>query len=121
MTPPLAASAKGKSARKEKLPPMPISISPNLTHEPSHDRFGDTYPGQAHVAGTGPKDVQCKDCIFWHNWKTVRTATGPQRVEDRENVIDGALCNKPIINKAAKKIPSYAAACMFFEEEDDPQ
>lgn len=30
---------------------------------------GDTYIGQAHFAGTGPKNTHCKSCAYWNGAK----------------------------------------------------
>ena len=47
-----------------------LDMAPHLTV--GHDqgltqRFGESFEGMAHFAGTGPKGEQCKTCRHWGN------------------------------------------------------
>lgn len=103
-----------------------IDVSPKLKEDCAHSAISATHVGQAHIAGTGPTGSTCETCVFWHLWKKVKVGDelrevradagrfGP-RHKERPGQRKDALCNKPILNKARRKIPADAVACRFYE------
>lgn len=109
-----------------------INVSPRLKDDGSHAAIAATHLGQAHLAGTGPQGKTCSDCAFWHLWKRVKvdgvlqvTKADPGNFSDKHEKTPGArkdaLCNKPILNKARRKVPPHASACRFFTPRNAPE
>jgi hypothetical protein len=103
-----------------------MEVSPQLKEDAAHSAIVATHIGQAHIAGTGPAGATCETCVFWHLWKKVkiddevrdvRAKTGrfSKRHKERPGERKDALCNKPILNKARRKIPASAVSCRFYE------
>lgn len=103
-----------------------IDVSPMLKQDTAHLAIAATHIGQAHIAGTGPTGLTCGQCAFWHLWKKVKVGDEVREVlaeagrfsprhKERPGERKDALCNKPILNKARRKIPASAGACRFFE------
>lgn len=90
------------------------SIQDHLTSGPVDTLARATHPGMAHFAGTGPALKTCRECIFWnHRLYDYRAKNGKWR-----GLILPADCNKyrQMTQRAGEKIPDYAAACKYFEE-----
>ena len=47
-----------------------------LKRLPFDDGIAKTFLGQAHIAGTGPDGMTCRECTFWHSLRTVKTTGG---------------------------------------------
>ncbi len=103
-----------------------VEVSPKLKEDAAHLAIAATHVGQAHIAGTGPAGRTCEQCAFWHLWKKVKVGDEVREVpadagrfsarhKDRPGERKDALCNKPILNKARRKIPASAVACRFFD------
>lgn len=56
-----------------------LLFSEHLTAKEVHRPIAETYLGQAHIAGTGPEGKTCRECIFWHVWKSKKLAGGGYR------------------------------------------
>ena len=72
-------------------------------------QFAATKPGQAHLAGTGPEGMSCRQCVHWGS-KRKDGLPGPQ--------VYRAQCGKYIDLtkvKTAPAVPRDAAACRHFE------
>lgn len=112
--------------------PEHLLFSEHLTAKEVHQPIADTYLGQAHIAGTGPEGMTCRECRFWHVWQTRKLASGQtvtvpsdpgyfgKKHEKKPNEIKKARCNRPILNKANRLIPHCAKACRLFEPADNP-
>ncbi|PLU83398.1 hypothetical protein BMJ22_05100 [Sinorhizobium medicae] len=120
-----------------------LLFSQNLTAKEVHRPIAETYLGQAHIAGTGPDGKTCRECIFWHVWKSRKLADGIKSIfwhvwksrklaEGIKKIpadpgyfgkrhrktpceLKNARCNRPILNKANRLIPHSAKACRLFE------
>ena len=104
-----------------------LLFSEHLTAKEVHRQIAETYLGQAHIAGTGPEGKTCRECIFWHVWKSRKLAGGgiekvpadPGNFGPRHAKtpceLKKARCNRPILNKANRLIPHSAKACRLFE------
>ncbi|MGF6253807.1 hypothetical protein [Ensifer sp. LBL] len=104
-----------------------LIFSEHLTAKEVHQPIADTYLGQAHIAGTGPEGTTCRECIFWHVWKSKKLAGGGiekvpadpgyfgARHPKTPCELKKAFCNRPILNKANRLIPHSAKACRLFE------
>ena len=80
-------------------------------HQLPHDAaFGQTYKGQAHIAGSGPHGKTCRQCVYF---------TGKGYYTKNHCLKDGR-CEYPIPGKAPKTFPHYAKACRFFEMSPTP-
>jgi len=89
------------------------SIRAKLTHTPTEQRI--THKGMAHFAGTGPRGLTCRECIFWDYWK------GDYRQSD--GLIKPARCKKyQSLMRGAKgsAVPGDAAACSYFAANPNP-
>lgn len=88
---------------------------------PEHERIGQTYLGQAHIAGTGPEGKTCRECRWFGppgysggvELGIYASCRGGGRLRPQK-------CNKPIANKASDRIPYDAKACRLFEQRDVP-
>ncbi|PLT95516.1 hypothetical protein BMJ32_29655 [Sinorhizobium medicae] len=103
-----------------------LLFSQNLTAKEVHRPIAETYLGQAHIAGTGPDGKTCRECIFWHVWKSRKLAEGIKKIPADPGYfgkrhrktpceLKNARCNRPILNKANRLIPHSAKACRLFE------
>lgn len=91
--------------------------SRNLTKFSSQSAVLKTHIGQAHIAGSGPKDTTCRTCVFWgqHN-KVGYKYSG---IEGSEKLhLQGEFCDKPILNKARRLVPHDAPSCQFFDHNE---
>ncbi|CAN7451504.1 hypothetical protein LJR235_002910 [Pararhizobium sp. LjRoot235] len=104
--------------------PEHLQFSDHLTAKEVHRPIAETHLGQAHIAGTGPRGVTCRECVFWHAWKYERereeyVACDPgyfgKRHEKTPLELRKAKCNRPILNKANRLIPHHAKSCCLFE------
>lgn len=77
-----------------KLQPWQLT---NLNPELEQQR-GETYPGMAHWAGSGPQGYCCKDCSQFMN--------------------DRCMVYTRLIGKPGPKISGYARSCKYFEEKN---
>lgn len=100
-----------------------IHPTPHLTVGAFDSRIAGTYLGQAHIAGTGPEGTTCRMCVHWHAWrwkgrgdKAVRVAVSPGYSKGE---LAKASCNKPIMNKARRRVPHFAPSCSFFVNNQD--
>lgn len=96
-----------------------LKFSQHLTANEVHAPIAGTFVGQAHIAGTGPADKTCRECVFWqnagkpHRYFTDRHSEAPLELHPAE-------CTRPILNKASAKFPHHAPACRLFVENDNP-
>ncbi|OCP36752.1 hypothetical protein [Ensifer sp. LC163] len=109
-----------------------LLFSEHLTAKEVHRPIAETYLGQAHIAGTGPEGKTCRECIFWHIWKSRKVAGGSiekvpadpgyygKRHKKAPCELKKAFCNRPILNKANRLIPHSAKACRLFEAVEIP-
>jgi hypothetical protein len=84
------------------------TISSKLTETTFEQRA--THKGMAHFAGTGPRGLTCRECIFWDHWK------GDYRKKD--GLIKPAPCKKYQQLRSGERgndVPDDAAACKYFE------
>lgn len=109
-------------------------FSEHLTEAHFDSPIRQTFLGQAHIAGTGPAGATCRECVFWHCWKSQRKnpdgSPRPSRPvppgyfgkrhEKTPLELKKAYCNRPIANKAKRLIPHHAKACRLFEPEEFP-
>lgn len=87
-------------------------------HMLPHDAaFANTYKGQAHIAGSGPRGAVCRQCVYWGSKGSPREHPG---FYSKNGLIKDAFCNYPISGKAPAAFPNYASACRFFERADEP-
>lgn len=107
-----------------------LKFSKGLSTAPCDAPIRNTFLGQAHIAGTGPAGKTCRECILWHEWKVLSIGGAPEPVNvgygsndpDAEVLmLNDAPCNKVIGRKADDKVPHSALACMFFEQNPEPQ
>jgi hypothetical protein len=100
--------------------PDHLELTRHRTRSEFDARIEQTYLGQAHIAGTGPPGTTCRQCVFWHAWKWTRASRLDERVRVPAKpgysggVLGRAMCNKPIINKARRRVPHYAPSCRLF-------
>ena len=93
-------------------------------HAASFDeQFRDTFLGQVHLAGTGPQDKTCRECIHWR--LLVKGAPTPpgyyaKTNKDKAGQIKKAKCLYPMPHKANRRFPHDAKSCRFFEQSDAP-
>lgn len=103
-----------------------LLFSEHLTAKDVHRPIAETYLGQAHIAGTGPEGKTCRECIFWHVWKSRKVSGGTEKIPadpgyfgkrhaKTPSELKKARCNRPILNKANRLIPHTAKACRLFE------
>lgn len=88
-------------------------LSDHLTAGP-HDRAArDTFPGQAHFAGTGPQLKTCRECAYWDH-------AGLHHYHSKRGMFGGAIkparCRKfqELTGSAGDKVPDDAVACKHF-------
>lgn len=102
--------------------------SPGMKKLPFDEAISNTFLGQAHIAGTGPKGATCRECKFWHSIRSFKDqATGkrhqvvvPPPHGAKDGKIKKAQCRRPIRGKAKKAIPHHASACRLFEANPNP-
>lgn len=102
----------------------PKLFTKHMTLPEASNRIKNTHIGQAHIAGTGPSGTTCRSCRMWANlaiggtvmeYKYSGDGTG-----DGDMLLQPSMCNKPIANKANKRVPHNAAACLFYDENKSP-
>jgi len=106
-----------------------LLFSEHLTPAVFDRPIRETFLGQAHIAGTGPEGKTCRECVFWHVWKWDNGGRSNEPAHpgyfNKDNPEKGlglkkALCNRPIANKAHRRVPHEAKACRLFEENSNP-
>jgi hypothetical protein len=90
--------------------PYLTSINPALDRQ-----VANTYPGQAHWAGTGPDGATCKECAFLGYWVKVYNRAG-DRVNTRKSA--GCAVFHRLTGKHGPAVPDHAFACRHFESAD---
>lgn len=73
-----------------------------------------SYPGQAHFAGTGPAGSACWQCRSWsgkHDPRNVLKSGQPARCEKY----------RELTRRAGDTVPPTAAACRYFVDRATPQ
>jgi hypothetical protein len=75
-----------------------------------------THPGQAHFANTGPFGATCGNCVFLGYRRQVRNASG-----DIVKAVHRAGCRKffELTNSHGPAVPTYAAACRYFQRKEE--
>lgn len=79
-----------------------------------------TFLGQAHFAGTGPEGTTCRECRFWHILDKKGNPTPPY-YDGETGELHKAKCNRPIMNKANRRVPHDAPSCRLFEASANPK
>lgn len=104
-----------------------LLFSEHLTEAKCDSPIRDTFLGQAHIAGTGPKGRTCRECIWWRLIGKRRQAGGGivefvkapayfgKRHKDAPGELKKQRCTRPILNKANRLIPHHAKSCRLFE------
>jgi len=88
-------------------------IQAHLTRAPFDRMASDTYPGQAHWGGSGPKHMTCRQCEHWahdNNYYPKRGQHG--------GLLKPAPCRKfkALTHTTGDKVPDDAAACRHFSQ-----
>lgn len=99
-----------------------VYVDDRLKNEPKHDALAETYVGQAHIAGTGPKGKLCHECAYWgkneaqsyERYGYRADCKNPGRLKDGQ-------CHKVFPQKVYQLFPADAKSCMFFEQAPAPQ
>lgn len=107
-----------------------LLFSEHLTGAKFDSPIRQTFLGQAHIAGTGPQDKTCRECVFWRTighrkeggvW--VEYEKAPAYFGKTHKATPCELkkqrCTRPILNKAKRQIPHYAPSCRLFEQRDE--
>lgn len=98
-----------------------FGLSALMRPVPEHEMIGQTYLGQAHIAGTGPEGKTCRECRWFG---PPGYSGGVEKGIYASCKSGGKLrpqkCNRPIANKAPDRIPYDAKACRLFEQRDAP-
>jgi hypothetical protein len=89
----------------------------HLVEDLAGRRAMETYPGQAHFAGSGPAGTTCRECRFWQPPSGLRTYTyftgsrllKPCRCLKRPQIKGGEI---------GGEVPHNAASCKYFEPAD---
>lgn len=90
----------------------------NLTLMYHEDRaVGNTHPGMAHFAGTGPDNRTCRECCEWHQlgyYAASNKKHGP--------TLKPGGCRKyaELMKKEVQKVPHSASVCRWFVENQSP-
>jgi len=91
------------------------SMQAHLTPGPFDRMAKDTFPGQAHFAGTGPELKTCRECAHWdhagaHDYRSKRGMFS--------GLIQPARCRqfKELTGTHGDKVPDDAAACKHFSQ-----
>jgi hypothetical protein len=92
---------------------MTVLPDDHLTTAPIDRVARETFPGQAHFAGTGPSFTTCRECAFWDNRRDYHSKRGKNR-----GLIKPARCRKfrALTGTNGAKIPDDAPACRHFEQ-----
>jgi hypothetical protein len=72
-----------------------------------------TFPGMAHLAGTGPRGLTCRECEFWDH----RKGDYSQPTSKGRGAIKPAPCKKfqqLMRGQKGKAVPDDALACRHF-------
>lgn len=103
-----------------------IEVNRHLKHLPEHDAQIATFLGQAHIAGTGPDGMTCRECVFWgiqrHNdgeWKIESPGHYAAGNKTHAGLLKKGRCNYEIRGKAARRFPGGAKSCRFFALNSD--
>lgn len=77
----------------------------------------DTPPGMAYFVGTGPKDCQCRTCIYF-GYEGYYAASNKRYA----NRLMPAHCRKytSLVMKPGPKIRSSLLSCKYYEKSEDP-
>ena len=97
-------------------------FTPHLTMPETLEPILRTHLGQAHIAGTGPEGKTCRECSHWFNRDGNGRLCAAKYQGDGSGTLhlQGARCNRPILNKADRLVPHNADACRLFEQEESP-
>lgn len=100
-----------------------LELNPYL-HPADYDGpLKETYLGMAHIAGTGPAGVTCRECRYWHlteKGKPVSPGYYSDAIRTTAGLLKPAKCNYPISHKANRRFPHYAKACRLFDPAEEP-
>lgn len=95
-----------------------FNANPELHKTEADAPFQGTHVGQAHIAGTGPDGVTCRECKYFaakkEDWPDYYLG-GPTKGNLKQ-----ARCDYDIPGKANKVIPHTARACVLFEKNENP-
>lgn len=84
-------------------------------HGPEATRqHGETFNGQAHFAGTGPKGMLCHQCLFWNSAYDTGDAGKFTR---HYGFLDRQCCEKyeQLMGEPGPAVPAAAQACRHFD------
>lgn len=99
-------------------------ITPHLCQDAQDAKIARTYVGQAHIAGTGPADKTCRECVFFGRGYRKDGTLAPPSHHPVTGHLQGALklgrCFKVMPNKAGNAFPHEATACRHFEQNPEP-
>jgi len=97
---------------------MLFEIDDHLHRDETDAKFKMTHLGQAHIAGTGPKGMTCRDCALFGKKKDGQlqnpgyyAATG---------LLKQSKCHSKMPGKSSRSFPHFAQACSLFEPSDAP-
>ena len=92
-----------------------------MTHDLAHDKISQTYRGQAHIAGTGPDGITCRECLFFGKDKALDFEHFGHRKDClNPGGLKEANCHKPWAGVHQQLFPHTALACSFFEQNNEP-
>lgn len=101
-----------------------IEINRHLHDAGFETAIGETFLGQAHIAGTGPDGKTCRECSLWFIMARPDKDMPMQPSSPGHRKADGELkrakCNQPIPHKANRRVPHHAKACRFFDQSENP-
>ena len=93
----------------------------HMTHDPAHKMISQTYKGQAHNAGTGPKGKTCRECVFFGIDKALEFDHFGHRADcHNPGQLKEARCHKPWTGVRQQLFPHTALACTHFEQNENP-
>lgn len=91
----------------------------NLTLGAENERaILETFPGMAHIAGSGPTGKTCGGCKRWAEDGPQYYASGALK-PDRCGKFHAMMRDAAWVS-TARSVPHTAAACMFFDERTTP-
>jgi hypothetical protein len=89
---------------------LPMAIDPHLTPGPDktfEQRLRSTYPGMAHLAGSGPPGRTCRECEFFRG----RDYYAKDQLAVSESVKAGPLRQVPRTDAKAAVMAGGSALC----------
>lgn len=94
-------------------------IQDHLTAAPADMLARSTHPGMAHFAATGPKMATCRECIHWtgcggQNGRYAKKGMGGGGLKPR-----ACAKFKSMMQGIGPAVPPDAAACKYFERNDN--